>query len=251
LNYGKEKTKNSIFELLYAKLSKAKYNMKIAFLSFYSGVVYRGVETYVHELSNRLVLLGHDVTVYQGGSKLPNAKYKTVSIKNSFFEKSVTKKNLFTNSLARTEAVRSFSIEALKQMNKSVDVVIATNNRFQALLCRYWTKKNKAKLVIHGQGGPGIDERIALWCFPDLFIPLSLYQKEWAERVNPFVKVSEVVHNGVDLEKFNAGTKAIKINLPKPIILCVGALWPMKRLHLLIKAVAKLKNASLLIVGEG
>ncbi len=54
--------------------------MKIVFLSFYSGEVYRGVETFVHELSNRLVDLRVDVTVYQNGPKLKNTKYKTVSI---------------------------------------------------------------------------------------------------------------------------------------------------------------------------
>ena len=44
--------------------------MKIAFLSFYSGVVYRGVETFVHELANRLHNSGHNITVYQFGAKL-------------------------------------------------------------------------------------------------------------------------------------------------------------------------------------
>ena len=37
--------------------------MKIAFLSFYSGEVYRGVETFVHELGNRLVQMGHEVVI--------------------------------------------------------------------------------------------------------------------------------------------------------------------------------------------
>ena len=54
--------------------------MKIVFLSFYSGVVYRGVETFVHQLSNSLVELGHKVIVYQLGQELPRAKYQTVSI---------------------------------------------------------------------------------------------------------------------------------------------------------------------------
>src|SRR5581483_3991374 len=53
---------------------------KVAILSFYSGETYRGVETYVYELSNRLINLGIDVTVFQNGPKLKGSNYKTVSI---------------------------------------------------------------------------------------------------------------------------------------------------------------------------
>lgn len=38
--------------------------MKIAFLSYYSGKVNRGVETFVAELTKRLITLGHEVTIY-------------------------------------------------------------------------------------------------------------------------------------------------------------------------------------------
>src|SRR3989338_3087574 len=58
---------------------------KIAFLSFYSGFVERGVETYVCELGTRLAKK-HDVTVFQGGkshlwyskAKISKDKFKVI-----------------------------------------------------------------------------------------------------------------------------------------------------------------------------
>lgn len=228
-----------------------KKKLKIAFLSFYSGTVYRGVETYVHELSNKLIELGHKVTVYQSGPKLAGSKYITVSVGPAFYRSKTGYLGLYLNTSASILESRKFTKKVLAQMDPSTDIVVATNNRFQVLLTRLWTKKHGVKLVVPGQGGPGLDERIALWCFPDAFVPISGYQRKWAKRANLFVNVSQVIHNGVDLSKFFKKSPSLKLNLPKPIILCVAAFWPMKRLPLLIKAVSKLKKGSLLIVGKG
>lgn len=228
-----------------------KKKLKIALLSFYSGVVYRGVETYVHELANKLIALGHDITVYQNGKKLPGAKYKTISTNIPFSQTRQGNVGFLFNSLNRIWTVKKFTSKVLGQMNVSTDVVVATNNRFQVVLCRLWTRKHGIKMVIPGQSGPGLDERIALWSFPDMFVPLSGHQRAWAKKINPCVKVSEVIHNGVDLDKFSRGVKPLKFDLSRPIILCAAAFWPMKRLHLLIHAVAKVNDASLLLVGAG
>lgn len=226
--------------------------MKIVFLSFYSGVVYRGVETYVHELADRLAKSGHDVTVFQNGPNTYGGSYKTesIGIKVSFFKSG----NMSTllNQIIGANADRRFTQKALRKIGKDVDILVATNNRFQALISRIWCLFKKTKLIIPGQGGPGIDERFALMCFPDAFVPLSNFQKEWAKRANPFVNVSEVIHNGVSLNKFSDKNKKIDFGLKGKIILCAAALWPiMKRQQLLIKAVSKLKGASLLLAGDG
>ncbi|HKC04361.1 MAG TPA: glycosyltransferase family 4 protein [Patescibacteria group bacterium] len=226
--------------------------MKIVFLSFYSGVVYRGVETYVHELAERLFKLGHDVTVYQNGAKVYGGSYKTVSIGIKF--KVFEKGNLaiLLNHFTGANADRKFSQKVLKLLDKDTDIVVATNNRFQAFLCRAWCLFKKTKLVIPGQGGPGFDERLALLSFPDAFIPLSEFQRSWAKRANPFVNVSGVIHNGVTLTSFSGNYKKIDFGLKGKIVLCAAALWTvMKRQHLLIKAVSKLDNVSLLLAGDG
>ena len=60
---------------------QSSLQLRITFLSFYSGDVYRGVETLVHELANKLTSLGHNVSVYQSGSGLPGSNYQTITVK--------------------------------------------------------------------------------------------------------------------------------------------------------------------------
>ncbi len=192
--------------------------MEIAFLSFYSGVNYRGVETYVHELSNQLVQLGHSVCVYQSGPKFASALYETGQLS---------------------------SVGSLPVFIRSPHILIATNGRLQSLLARVWCLTHHAKLLIPGQSGPGRDDLINLYVFPDVFIALTTVQKNWAKKYNPFVKVVSIP-NGVDTTKFTSAPKR-----PKNAFLSVAALVPEKRLHLAINAVANIHNAHLTLVGSG
>jgi glycosyltransferase involved in cell wall biosynthesis len=68
--------------------------------------------------------------------------------------------------------------------------------------------------------------------------------------MNPFIQY-KYIPNGVDLTKFKPNGEPYKIGLKKPIVLAVGAFTEQKRLDLVIKAVSKLKNVSLLVVGSG
>lgn len=222
--------------------------MKIAFLSFYSGAVYRGVETYVHELANRLKRNGNDVTVYQVGSKLPEAVYKTVTInvktnwnkKSSYFP--------FLNYYGLR--VKYFTSKTLSEIDRDTDILVPTNGQWQSLLCSIWAKTRGKKIVISGQSGPGLDDRINIWTFPNAFIGLTSYQCDWARKANPFVDV-QGIPNGVDMNKFQAEGSTLRLKLPGPIILNVAALQDWKRQDLAIRAVAKLKNGSLLLIGQG
>jgi glycosyltransferase involved in cell wall biosynthesis len=222
--------------------------MKIAFLSFYSGSVNRGVETFVHELANKLVARGHQVIVYQNGPELPDAKYKTITIGIDFNGESFRNYIPFLDYFARR--VGCFTLKVLRQIDKDVNILFPTNNQWQSLLCSFWSKFHKAKVVIAGQSGPGIDDRISLYTLPNAFVALTENQKEWAKRTSPFAKVKKIP-NGVDLEKFNKEVRPINIKLPRPIILGVSAFVSWKRLDLVIKAVAELKEGSLLLAGEG
>lgn len=205
--------------------------MKIVFLSVYSGIVNRGVETYVHKLANRLITLGHDVTVFQGGKDLPiGAKYSPVVV--------------------AVEQVKEFTQEALAQLDPETEVVVSTNGGWQSVLCKWWATKHGGKIVIPGQSGPGKDDKFNLWTFPDAFVALTEYQAEWAKKVNPAIKVVKIP-NGVDTNVFKKAGKPLKLNLSHPIIMCAAALVPMKRLDLAIRAVAKLEKGSLLLVGKG
>lgn len=222
--------------------------MKIAFLSFYSGEVYRGVETFVNELANRLVDFGHDITVYQNGPKVYDSKYKVISMGLSY---DGSRKNWYIPYVNyHVLKVKSFTKKVLRRIDRETDIVFATNGQWQSLLCRAWTLLRGKKLVISGQSGPGLDDRLNVLTFPNVFVTLTDFQKNWARRANPFIKV-EKIPNGVDLEKFSSGIKPIETNLSRPIVLCAAAFDSWKRLPLAIKAVSKLKSGSLLLVGKG
>ena len=197
--------------------------MRIAFLSFYNGLNFRGVETFVHELGNRLVGLGHKVTVYQYGPEIKNSLYKVDSL----------------------PAV--YSLPDL--IVPPPDIIFPLNGRIQSLRAKIWAYGHGKKMVISGQSGIGLDDRLNLYTFPDAFVGLTDFQCQWARKINPVVKIVKIP-NGVNSREFRPGVKPQTIGLPRPIILYVAALEPIKRHELLIRAVAK-TQASLLLVGQG
>ncbi len=196
--------------------------MKIAFLSFFSGLNYRGVETFVDVLGRGLVKSGHQVTVYRHAGPDRTLPYQTAYLS---------------------------SVRVLPGFNPVPDIVFPTNGRWQSYLSKIWALKNHKKIVISGQSGPGLDDRLNLYSFPDAFVGLTDFQCAWAKKVNPFISVVKIP-NGVDTGVFHPGVKPRNLPLPHPIVLCVAALEPIKRLDLLIAAVARTR-ASLLIVGRG
>lgn len=129
-------------------------------------------------------------------------------------------------------------------LKNKYDVVIPINGRLQAIIVRIVTWLNGGKVIISGQSGIGFDDRLNLYTFPKAFIALTNYQKKWAEKINPFVKIIKIP-NGVNLNIYKPS------NQHKNVILSVGAFTKEKRHDLTIKAVAKLPNVRLVIVGSG
>ena len=225
-----------------------KRKLKIAFLSYNSGRVSRGVETFVHELANALTNLGHQVVVYQSGRALLGALYKTVIIKDQTEPRAAKSYKPFNNYHALL--VKDFTKRTLKAMEPDVDIVYPTNGQWQAVLTRLWCLQKHKKMIISGQSGPGWDDKINLFTFPHRFIALTDYQQKWARKVNSLVR-TEKISNGINLEKFSEEGKPYALSLPKPIILNASAMVEKKRQDLLIKAVSKLKEGSLVLVGSG
>ncbi len=134
-------------------------------------------------------------------------------------------------------------------LKKKFDVIIPTNSRFQVFLVRLISWLKGAKMIVSGQSGIGLDDRLNLYSFPDRFIGLTKYQSIWAKKINPLVKV-ETIPNGVDLAKFTNNKLQITNNKVKTV-LAVGAFTQEKRHELTIDAVAKLDDVKLVIVGGG
>ncbi len=141
-------------------------------------------------------------------------------------------------------------INYLDLLKNKDDLIIPTNGRWQVVITRMITWLNGSKMIVSGQSGIGWDDKVNILAMPDLFIALTDKAKKWARKFNPLVQV-EKIPNGVDLEKFRPEGESYKTNLKKPIVLAVGAFTEQKRLDLAIKAVSKLKNVSLLLVGGG
>ncbi len=227
--------------------------MKIAFLNIYNGVVDRGAETFIKEVASRLNK-NNEVTVFQSGEIIPKEQYKInrIPIKWNWKKKSGigTLLGIFFLDYWNRQ-IFLFSLKAVpKILKEKYDVVIPVNGGWMPAIMRLVTWFYGGKMIISGQSGMGWDDRNNLWCFPDIFIALSSLAKNWAKKVNPFIKVV-YIPNGTDIKIFNPKGADYEINLKKPIVLCVGALTESKRINLTIKAVARMNNVSLLVVGDG
>lgn len=131
------------------------------------------------------------------------------------------------------------------------DIVVPINGRLQSLKVSLGRMKARYKLLITGHSGIGRDDiwNIAI-CKPDVFVALTDRMANWAKNWAWGSKIVKIP-NGIDLDEFSPNGEKININLPKPIILSVGALVWYKYHERAIKAVKQMGHGSLLIVGEG
>ncbi|MFZ3301242.1 MAG: glycosyltransferase family 4 protein [Microgenomates group bacterium] len=139
-------------------------------------------------------------------------------------------------------------IDYLKLLKNRYDLIIPTNGRSQAFLTRIVSWLTGAKMVISGQSGVGLDDRLNLYSMPDAFVALSSHALKQSNKRNPFVK-SVYIPNGVDLKMFRPNN--VKSKKEMKTVLSVGAFTEQKRHELVINAVSKIKNVKLVIVGGG
>lgn len=142
---------------------------------------------------------------------------------------------------------KNHQIDILTKINwfKRYDIVIPTNGRLQVFLVRILTWLTNSKMIVSGQSGVGLDDRLNLYSMPNVFVALSTYALSQSKKRNPFVK-SVYIPNGVNLDTFKGSTLK-----GGRTILAVGAFTKEKRHDLTIKAVAKLRDVKLIIAGGG
>lgn len=210
--------------------------MKISILSFYQGIVNRGVERYVAGLKKHLAS-DYEIKVYSAKKTFSPAK-KTCPFLRRFY--------LDYNN----RQIACFTLKTLKELwQKSPDVLIPTNNGWQSIFCKVFCLFTSRRLVLAGHSGLGQDDKLNLWLFPDVFVVFSEHQKNWAKGTNPRVKIAKIPH-GVDLKKFNPKVKPARLGLERPVTLCVSGPERFKRVDSTVKAVAKLQKGSLLLIGK-
>lgn len=129
-------------------------------------------------------------------------------------------------------------------------VVIPINGRLQSLKASLGRLFGGYKLLISGHSGIGRDDIWNILVKPDVFVALTDYQFKWAKKWSWGSEIVKIP-DGIDLNKFNPAGEKLNLNLPRPIILSVGALAWYKYHERAIKAVSQLKSGSLLIAGIG
>lgn len=211
----------------------------------------RGVERWVYELATR-ISEDDEVTVYQNRLQSVVPKYEIKATNIDYFESRKSGGLLRRFFLDYDSLViLKFNIKILRDlMTGGFDVIIPTDGGWEPAIIRILSWIKRRKMVLVGHAGIGWDDANNIWCFPDVFVALSTHAKLWAKKVNPFVRVAHIP-DGVDIEKFNPVGEKPKLGLKKPVALCVSALEKGKRLDLVIKAVSKIPNLSLLICGKG
>lgn len=222
----------------------------IAILSFYSGVVERGVETFTLEISKRLSK-SYNVTIFSAGPMLQQ-KFKVKQIKSRAMPPKSSKGILGKLYLDfQSLKILLFTLRALPAIFKNKhQVLIPLNGGWQVAILRVFSKLSGSKILVSGHAGIGQDDAWNLFFRPDIFVALTKAEELWAKKLVPEVG-TVVIPNGVDLSRFNPKVKAEEVSLPKPIVICASALVPYKRVDLTIRAVAKTKSLSLLVLGDG
>ena len=154
--------------------------MKIAILSFYSGHVARGIETWTHQLANRLGRK-HEIWVFQNGEKLDYSKYRTVSTGLKIdLSAEEYKKSLFRRVFVdyRSRIIAVFTLLIIPTLwREKFDIIIPTSGGWQPAFIRILTWLRGGRMVIVGHTGIGWDEKNNVFSFPDVFVGLSSYAK--------------------------------------------------------------------------
>jgi len=222
----------------------------IAILSFYSGIIERGVETFAREMAKRLSEK-HKVTIFQAGAT-GIEKFKVIQIKarptNHKTSKGILGK-IYLDQISMKVLI--FTLKVMPKVVKGkYDVIFVLNGGWQTVITRIVSKFSGSKIIIPGEAGIGSDDAWNLLFRPDAFVALTKAQAKWAKKLTPEVKIA-TIPNGVDLASFNPKVPTKEVPLEKPIVVCTSALDVYKRVDLTIKAVAKTKNLSLLVLGDG
>jgi glycosyltransferase involved in cell wall biosynthesis len=91
-----------------------------------------------------------------------------------------------------------------------------------------------------------------LYFQPDHLVVFDQRTADFVKQVRA-VQPVDVIHNGVDLDRFTPQGDRIDFHLPGPVILCVASLNRNnhKRVELTLEALARLPEVSLLICGDG
>ncbi|MDJ0675696.1 MAG: glycosyltransferase [Calothrix sp. MO_167.B42] len=238
-----------------------QYNYRIAIVHPSAGVNWSGgTENFAIELAHRLspyfeieLLAGAPCSphFYPAGG-IPRIQARNI-ISNPVVNRLL--KNFATHPDIVIEHLTSFLPCATRLLTKPADLIFPLND-YGGLAMASLVRKILGTPIIFkahtGLAGGGKSLVRSMKFNPDNLVVFSQTMAEFVHKVNPN-QPTTVIANGVDIDWFKPEGDRINPGLHQPLVLCVASLNrnDHKRVELAIRAIARLRGASLLICGDG
>jgi len=130
------------------------------------------------------------------------------------------------------------------------DLLIPEGGRWGGWLGRWYRNRTGTPFIDIAQGAPSRWERAAARCRPDCYVAPTRVSADIMADVVPGLRVA-VLPMGVDTKTFSPDGDKAPLDMPRPVVLSVGALEQLKRMELVIRAVHALGRGSVVLVGDG
>lgn len=143
---------------------------------------------------------------------------------------------------------KKFTKTVFKIINmKKYDILFPNNGIWGAKYSAKYKKNKSTPFICTGHGGIGLGEKYVIKTRPDMYICLTDNHLSWARDINKFEQTRTIViPNGVNVSDFTQSK-----NKKGTKILSVAALTAFKRHELTIKAVSRIEDVELIILGKG
>lgn len=145
-----------------------------------------------------------------------------------------------------------FAARAIRKIaQNSYDIIWCNDGEAAMPFFVYLRKKKSIPIVATGHGGGTSDLLIAAQK-PDVLVVNKKESFDSVKNKFPHLPVT-IIPNGVDFKFIDSitGDEFSNVSYERPIFLSTSAFVPFKRLDLLIKAVAQLKQGTLIMIGTG
>ena len=229
---------------------------RIAFLLPGVGIVNRGTESFVLELTTRLCQ-AFDVTILSRGKvndlcQQISGISRDMPILTKPYQNRIGRKlldKLFLDP-SGVESL-SFSLNALPHLwREKYDLLMPLNGIWGALVSRSIRQMRGTPFITRGGAGIGRPDLWQIRQKPDIHIVLTEHARQWVLKQCPGLSVQKIP-NGVDIHRYHPDVQPAQIPLERPVYLCVAAHMPYKNIRLTIEAVSRLKEGSLVVLGTG
>jgi glycosyltransferase involved in cell wall biosynthesis len=237
-------------------MSEAQAKQNIVFVLSGYGRHARGAERLVEDLVVRLSGR-YNLRVLGGGADAPGA------VPLEFWSRDLS----WTNRIQRTpglgHASRLFQLDPLNWewltcalaarrwlLRNPCDLLVPEGGRWGGWLGCWARRRLGIPFVDIAHGAPSRWEVAAARCRPDCYVAPTLVAAQAMAAAVPGLNV-RIIPPGVDTQRFCPEGVCTETNLPSPVVIAVGALEPLKRMDLVVRAVKAWGRGSLLLVGDG